>query len=185
MVRSLLLAYGADESLTATLIQLAREANQRGWWHQYGGAIPDWFEIYVGLEDEATELRLFQIQLVPGLLQAEPYAREVNKAEDPRRSDDEVERRVKLRTARQEILHRNRPPKVWAVIDEAALHRQIGGSIVMRAQYNGQGDCVEVAENADIVGVRDSKDRTGPMLVLGHAGWRAFLAAVKDGEFDL
>src|SRR5207247_2122598 len=73
--------------------------------------------------------------LVPGLLQAEPYAREVNKAEDPRRSDDEVERRVKLRMARQEILHRNRPPKVWAVIDEAALRRQIGGSIVMRAQY--------------------------------------------------
>ena len=50
---------------------------------------------------------------------------------------------------------------------------------------NGQGDCVEAAENADIVGVRDSKDRTGPMLVFGHAGWRAFLAAVKDGEFDL
>jgi hypothetical protein len=134
VVRSLLLAYGTDPDLTTVLLQLARDAGQPGWWHQYGGAYPDWFEVYIGLEGEAVELCMFQIQLIPGILQTEAYAREIITADHGDEPTETIDRMVRFRMARRSTLERPEPPRLRIVLDEAALHRVVGGPEVMRDQ---------------------------------------------------
>src|ERR1700758_4128508 len=133
-VTDLLKLYGVDEEETATLVALAIQANSPGWWHKYGDVLPDWFQVYVGLEEAASLIRLYEVQFVPGLLQTADYARAVIKLGLPSASPEEVERRVGLRMARQEVLTKAGGPRLWAVVDEAALRRPIGGGEVMRAQ---------------------------------------------------
>lgn len=134
-ITDLLELYGVDdEAQREALVSLAREANSPGWWHSYDDVLPIWFQTYVGLEEAATLIRSYEIQFLPGLLQTEEYARAVVTAGAPKAPLDEVERRVHLRVHRQEILHRAAPPAFWAVVDEAALHRPIGGSKVMKQQ---------------------------------------------------
>jgi DNA-binding XRE family transcriptional regulator len=134
VVRSLLLAYNTEPHLVEVLVQLARDAGQPGWWHQHGGAYPDWFEVYIGLESEASGLRMFQIQLVPGIFQTEAYTRGILRLDPDVEANDEVERKVRFRMARQAIFDREDPPATWAVLDEAVLHRMVGGQAVMREQ---------------------------------------------------
>src|ERR1700746_449693 len=134
-VVDLLEIYGVtDETERATLVALAREANSPGWWHKYGDVLPDWFQVYVGLEEAAALIRLYEVQFVPGLLQTADYARAVVRLGQPGASTEETERRVGLRIARQELLTKPGGPRLWAVVDEAALRRPIGGREVMRAQ---------------------------------------------------
>jgi hypothetical protein len=134
VVRSLLTAYAAPPELVDVLVQLARDAGQQGWWHQYGDVYPDWFEVYVGLEAEASSIRLFELQLVPGILQTEAYARATIRAEYSKAMDEEIERKVAFRMKRQTLIDGEDPPSIWAVVDEAALHREIGGREVLREQ---------------------------------------------------
>ncbi|UGQ10324.1 helix-turn-helix domain-containing protein [Yinghuangia sp. ASG 101] len=134
-VADLLTMYGVtDETEREALLNLTREANATGWWHSYGDILPSWFQVYVGLEEAASVIRTYEVQFVPGLLQTADYARAVIVAGQPNASAAEVERRVGLRTQRQLILNRERPPRLWAVLDEAALRRPIGGREVMRGQ---------------------------------------------------
>jgi transcriptional regulator with XRE-family HTH domain len=134
-VADLLTMYGVtDETEREALLNLTREANATGWWHSYGDILPSWFQVYVGLEEAASVIRTYEVQFVPGLLQTADYARAVIVAGQPNASATEVERRVGLRTQRQLILDRDRPPRLWAVLDEAALRRPIGGRDVMRGQ---------------------------------------------------
>jgi transcriptional regulator with XRE-family HTH domain len=134
-ISDLLELYGVeDEAQRDALVALAREANSPGWWHSYDDVLPNWFQTYVGLEEAATLIRSYEIQFLPGLLQTEAYARAVVSAGAPDAGIAEVERRVNLRITRQKILRRPSPPVLWAVVDEAALHRPIGGSKVMKAQ---------------------------------------------------
>ena len=134
-ITDLLEFYGVkDEAQREALVALAQEANSPGWWHSYDDVLPIWFQTYVGLEEAASMIRSYEIQFLPGLMQTEEYARAVVTAGSPKASTEEVERRVSLRIHRQEILHRPSPPAFWAVVDEAALHRPIGGSKVMKRQ---------------------------------------------------
>ncbi len=134
-VADLLTLYGVDdEEERAALLGLAREANNPGWWHQYGDVLPGWFEAYVGLEAAASLIRTYEVQYVPGLLQAEDYARAVIELGHGSASAEEVTRRVDLRMTRQQSLARPGGPRLWAVVDEAALRRPIGGPNVMRSQ---------------------------------------------------
>jgi transcriptional regulator with XRE-family HTH domain len=131
----LLALYGVtDASEVAEFVVLAREANAPGWWHHYGDLLPQWFRAYVDLESAATLIRTYEGQLVPGLLQTEDYMRAVvggGHLEDP---PEEAEHRVQLRLGRQALLERADAPRLWAVVDEAALRRPVGGRQVMRAQ---------------------------------------------------
>ncbi|RKN38300.1 DUF5753 domain-containing protein [Streptomyces hoynatensis] len=133
-VQDLLSLYGVcDEAERATLLALARQSNSPGWWHVYHDIVPSWLNVYLGLEQAATVIRGYELQFVPGLLQTESYARAVLRlALDDTR--ERTERRVELRMGRQRILHRERPPHLWVVIDEAALRRPVGGAAVMRGQ---------------------------------------------------
>ena len=130
----LLELYGVTDPVeVASLITLAREANQPGWWQHYGDILAAWFRAYVDLESAASLIRAYEGQLVPGLLQTEDYVRSVIRGalED---TPEEIERRVALRMARQRLLERPDAPRLWVVVDEAALRRPVGGAKVMRAQ---------------------------------------------------
>lgn len=130
-VADLLTLYGlADGEERARLLALAEGANAPGWWQAYADVLPSWFEAYVGLEEAASLIRTYEVQFVPGLLQTADYAA----ATAPEGADEVVAERVELRMARQRLLTRPDPPHVWAVVDEAALRRPIGGRQVMRAQ---------------------------------------------------
>jgi transcriptional regulator with XRE-family HTH domain len=133
-IADLLTLYGVgpgDER--EALLRLAREANTPGWWQGYSDILPHWVEPYFGLEAAASFIREYELQFVPGLLQIEDYARAVIRLGNLP-SEEEVDRRAKARISRQEILHRENPPKLWAVLDEGALRRAVGGPQVMRAQ---------------------------------------------------
>jgi transcriptional regulator with XRE-family HTH domain len=130
----LLRLYGVtDPDEVAAFVVLAREANTPGWWQRYGDVLPQWFRTYVDLESAASLIRTYEGQLVPGLLQTDDYIRAVVHDASLEPSED-VGRRVRLRMARQTVLTREHPPRLWAVVDEAALRRPVGGREVMRGQ---------------------------------------------------
>jgi transcriptional regulator with XRE-family HTH domain len=134
-VSDLLTLYGVDDpEERGSLLQLAKEANTPGWWHRYGDVLPGWFETYLGLEGAASLLRTFEVQLVPGLMQTEEYARAVVQLGYNDAPEDELQRRVRLRMARQERFTEPSAPTLWAVLDEAVLRRPLGGRDVMRGQ---------------------------------------------------
>ncbi len=136
-VADLLTLYGiTDPTERDALLGLARDANSPGWWHRYGDVLPSWFQAYLGLEAAATRIRTYELQFVPGLLQTEEYARAVVLLGHSRASSAEIDRRVTLRMRRQQVLHGAEPPQLWAVVDEAALRRPIGGAAVMRQQVS-------------------------------------------------
>jgi transcriptional regulator with XRE-family HTH domain len=133
-VADLLSLYGVtDEQERAALLSLAQEASSPGWWHKYSDVLPAWFQAYVGLEAAAVLIRTYEVQFVPGLLQTEEYARAVIELGHPTASVEEIDRRVNLRMARQQLLSQD-GPRLWAVVDEAVLRRPIGGTDVLRAQ---------------------------------------------------
>ncbi|MGY1972768.1 helix-turn-helix domain-containing protein [Nocardia gipuzkoensis] len=130
-LRDLLSLYGVvDPAERETYFELARRANDPGWWQHYSDLLPAWFETYLGLEQAATTIRTYEAQFVPGLLQTADYARAVIQLGN----SDETERRVAIRMRRQEILDRVAAPTLWAVIDENALRRPVGGMEVLREQ---------------------------------------------------
>src|SRR5690349_20320993 len=115
-VRTLLELYGVEPDDVAALVQVTRDARQRGWWQNYTDVLPSWFEVYVGLEQAASEISTFEAALVPGLLQTPDYARAVIEAELPDAGVAEVDRRTELRMKRQRDGAR---PDLWVVLDEA------------------------------------------------------------------
>jgi transcriptional regulator with XRE-family HTH domain len=131
----LLRLYGVtDADEVAAFLLLTREANSPGWWQHYGDVLPRWFRTFVDLESAATLIRSYEGQFIPGLLQTDDYMRAVVQGGDLDQSSEEVGRRVRLRMARQIVLTREQPPRLWAVVDEAALRRPVGGREVMRGQ---------------------------------------------------
>ncbi|MEV1017045.1 Scr1 family TA system antitoxin-like transcriptional regulator [Micromonospora sp. NPDC049751] len=124
--------YGATAELTGALTALANETKAKGWWHSYGDAIPDWFELHVGLESAASRLRGYDESLIPGLLQTEAYARGAyqNRTE---MSEDEIDQLISIRLQRQGLLRRRLPkaPQLSSVLAEALLIKQIGSRRVM------------------------------------------------------
>ena len=135
-VSELLTLYGVgDAAERAVLLSLARQANTAGWWHSYGDVLPTWFESYLGLEQAAVIIRSYDVQFIPGLLQTPDYAAAVARLADGA-SEADVHQLVTLRMRRQQVLHRDSPPHLWVVIDEAALRRPIGGRAVMLAQVD-------------------------------------------------
>jgi transcriptional regulator with XRE-family HTH domain len=142
-VTDLLEYYGVtDPAQRETLVQLTHEANAPAWWQKYQDAVPDWFQVYVGLEEAAQLIRVYEMQFVPGLLQTEEYARAVVLQGAPGLDPEEVERRVQLRMGRQKLLAKDSPPRLWAIVDEAALRRPMGGRDVLIAQVERLMDAI-------------------------------------------
>lgn len=158
-VQMLLDAYGVGAEEAAGFVKLAEEANRPGWWQRYHDVLPEWFSLYVSLEEAAQLIRSYEPHFVPGLLQTERYARAVLQSGTVGwRGQEAVERHVALRMARQQLLERPDPPHLWVVIDETVLRRPVGGGggEVMREQLDKLLECserdrvtVQVAEFAD------------------------------------
>ncbi|GIH78366.1 transcriptional regulator [Planobispora longispora] len=126
--------YGVDSSVRAGLLQLAKEARQRGWWTAYADVFTG---SYIGLEDEASLIRQWEVQLIPGLLQTEDYARVVISTGRPDLQDtDVIHRRVMARMARRTLLSRPDAPELYAILDEGVIRRPIGGRDLMRDQLD-------------------------------------------------
>jgi DNA-binding XRE family transcriptional regulator len=123
-----------DPDRVEELLAMAADANSPGWWQRYGDVLPQWFRTYVDLEAAATLIRTYEGQFVPGLLQTDDYMRALVHGAHLEETNEDVGRRVRLRMARQTLLTREQPPRLWAVVDEAALRRPVGGPEVMRAQ---------------------------------------------------
>lgn len=133
VVRKLAELYGCEPEQRDRLVQHAWAARARGWWYDYNDVDPSRSR-YVRLESEAKQIYTYEALLVPGLLQTPEYARAVITALRPDLRPDQVSRWVEFREIRQALLRRDDPPAVWAVVDEAALHRPAGGRQVMRQQ---------------------------------------------------
>jgi transcriptional regulator with XRE-family HTH domain len=130
-VRDILAAYQVEGIQAEALVEMAREAKQRGWWQLYGTVLTS---AYVGLEAAAAELRSFEPLVIPGLLQTEAYARAMVLAGWPNMSTEEVEQRIRVRMKRQSLLYQDDPLQLSIVLDEAALRRPVGGIDAMRRQ---------------------------------------------------
>ncbi|MFF7023927.1 helix-turn-helix domain-containing protein [Streptomyces klenkii] len=132
-VRDLCGVYGVeDHRIVDSLMQMAKESRQQGWWHAFGD-IP--YSVYIGLETDAASLRVYEASLVPGLLQTPNYASAVTEGSWPEATTADIERRVQVRMRRQErITEPENPLRLWAVIDESALRRIVGNREIMAEQ---------------------------------------------------
>lgn len=137
-VKLLLEAYGVSQREKDEFLDLLDKATDPGWWQSFRDALPGWFGVHVSLETAATHIRSYEPAVVPGLLQTADYARAVLERGLPRISFDVLERRVHLRTKRQELLTRAdpAPPQLWVIMDETTLRRPAGGPDVMAAQID-------------------------------------------------
>jgi hypothetical protein len=176
-IADLLTLYGVtDDEERGRLLTLAREANTPGWWHRYGDVLAGWFQFYLGLEAAANLIRTYEVQFIPGLLQTKEYARAVVMLGHGRASRQEVDRRVELRLDRQKLLSRPHPPQVWAVVDEAALRRPVGGYAVLRAQLKA---LIEATELPNV------RLQLVPFDVGGHAAAGGSFTILRFPEGDL
>jgi transcriptional regulator with XRE-family HTH domain len=177
-VLDLLSLYGIhDEQERTTLLARVREANAPGWGHSYSDVTPNWFERYLGLEATAALIRTYEVQFVPGLLQTEEYARAVIPLGPGAAWRDEIARRVRLRLERQQVLTRPDPPKLWAVVDEAALRRPVGNARVMRDQLESLIAVVTKLPNVRL--------QVLPLAAGGHAAAGGSFSILRFPQPDL
>ncbi|CAO5248914.1 helix-turn-helix domain-containing protein [Frankia sp. AgKG'84/4] len=176
-VADLLTLYGvADEKDRSPLLELAREANEPGWWQGFADVVPGWFQPYLGLEEAAILIRTYEIQFIPGLLQTEAYARAVMAGGRHPGGADIIERRVQSRMSRQAVLDRPDPPKLWAIIDEAALRRSVAAPAVMRAQLE---HLIAMNENPNIT------IQVTPLHIGAHPAEGGAFSILRFGEPDI
>ncbi|WP_147267788.1 helix-turn-helix domain-containing protein [Spongiactinospora rosea] len=135
-LRALLDVYGVQGPQREELLLLGRQASQKGWWHTYGDAIPERLQIYVGLEAEATQIRAYYSQLIPGLLQTADYYRSYLAVTLPDAAPDEVERMIEFRLARQErvVMEEDSAMKLTFILNEACLRRWPLDDTIAQAQ---------------------------------------------------
>ncbi|MEU0767354.1 helix-turn-helix domain-containing protein [Streptomyces albogriseolus] len=126
--------YGATDEERLALVELAKGARIQGWWRSLADPIPESMNLMLTLEDEVVREDHYACMYVPGLLQTRAYAEAVHRASEVQCEEREVQHMVDIRMKRQELLERQDPPHIWAVIDEAALRRRVGGRDVMREQ---------------------------------------------------
>ncbi|MFC5923075.1 helix-turn-helix domain-containing protein [Micromonospora vulcania] len=176
-VSDLLTLYGVtEEQEREALLKLARDANSPGWWHRYGDVLPTWFQSYLGLEAAAALIRSYEVQFVPGLLQTREYARAVVLLGHGAAGPAEIDRRVGLRMQRQQLLRREHPPQLWAVVDEAVLRRPIGGVDVMRGQLTA---LIEATKSPNI------RLQVIPFAAGGHAAAGGAFTILRFGDQEL
>ncbi|MEV7965779.1 helix-turn-helix transcriptional regulator [Sphaerisporangium sp. NPDC088356] len=136
-IRVILDVYGVvDERIRETLVDLARDSHKRGWWRGYGDVLSWAYLDFISLEADAAAVRNFEIILIPGLLQTADYARAIMDALPASCGRQDIEQLVDVRIKRQQVLYGASPLHLWAIVDEAALHRHFGGRETMRAQLH-------------------------------------------------
>ncbi|MFE2378699.1 helix-turn-helix domain-containing protein [Streptomyces sp. NPDC059398] len=176
-VRELLTLYGVhDPDVRQAFQESARAANERDWWSDYGDIMPPWLQTQFALERSAIHIHTFEVQFIPGLLQTAKYAEAVTRIGDPLASETAIDRRVELRMRRQEFLSTPEAPKVWAILDEGVLRREVGGPDVMREQLR---HLIQVSELPNI------RLQILPFQAGGHAAIGAPVTIMQFAEPEL
>lgn len=127
--------YQADESKRISLTRLFKDSAKRGLLLPYHADLPEPYNIYISLEDEADQLRVFEPLVIPGLLQTEDYARALIAEISPDLNAENIDSQVRSRLDRQKRLNGERALKSWVIIDEPVLHRIVGSPEITRAQH--------------------------------------------------
>jgi transcriptional regulator with XRE-family HTH domain len=144
----LLPLYQVPEDRWPVYLKAAKDSRQKGWWESYSSdAMPSWLSLYVGLEQGAAQLRSYEAQLIPGLLQTVDYTTAVVRRGTAELTKDQISRRIEVRAARKAILTREPDPlRLWVVLDEAVLRRVVGNRAVMLDQLNHLIDAADYAK---------------------------------------
>lgn len=173
-VKRLLNLYGVEGEEFDALMELAKKATEKGWWHEYGEALPTWFQFYVGLEDAACGLREYAMSLVPGPLQTEAYMRAILLTAPVTDDDDGIEQKVAVRLARQaRITDDVNPLNIWVILDEAVIRREVGGQEVMRDQLR---HLIDVSQRRNVTlqilpfGAGEHASMLGAFVILDFPG---------------
>ncbi|GAB6900426.1 helix-turn-helix domain-containing protein [Kineosporia succinea] len=132
---SLLELYQVAPEERDALFALLKAAGEKGWVQPYAGSIPEEYSMYIQLESEAASVRNYESLLIPGLLQTAGYIRSSSAGQMPLMPADQIDLQAKIRVGRQDLLTRSNPLALWAIVDEAVLHRVVGGPDVMRDQF--------------------------------------------------
>ena len=132
-VRDILAVYGVEQEVVDTLVEIARQAREKGWWQHYGDVLTS---AYVGLEAAADRIKAYEAQVIPGLLQTADYASAMLRTARPGIAEGDIDRRVRVRRSRQSLLTQDEPIDFSVVLDEAVLRRPVGGIGVMRRQFD-------------------------------------------------
>ncbi|HEX5114387.1 MAG TPA: helix-turn-helix transcriptional regulator [Pseudonocardiaceae bacterium] len=129
-------------------VQAGKDSRQKGWWESYtADTLPTWLSLYVGLEQGAAQLRLYEAQLIPGLLQTDDYTEAVVRRGTAELTEVQINRRKELRSQRKSALVRDPDPlRLWVVLDEAVLRRMVGGRNVMHDQLTYLADSADQAK---------------------------------------
>jgi transcriptional regulator with XRE-family HTH domain len=137
--------YGAGPGVTEGLMGLAKETKARGWWHAYGDVIPEYFDVYIGLEGAASDIATYQAELVPGLLQTEDCARALIKIDNPGVDEEEIDKRVHVRMARQGAIRRATDPlQLHVILNESIIRRPLAGHSLWAAQLDHLAQTAEL-----------------------------------------
>ncbi|MHC5261356.1 helix-turn-helix domain-containing protein [Streptomyces sp. UC4497] len=147
VVDALCREYDATDSERQAIVAIAKDAKQQGWWSSFTDSIPESMNLLLTLEDEAVREDHFCSVYVPGLLQTREYSTALQKANEVRLAQPEIERLVDIRMKRQAILDRPTPPHLWAVLDESVIRRVVGSPAIMKAQLDR---LLEAGESANI-----------------------------------
>jgi hypothetical protein len=177
--------YDTTDELREFLKSLAREAKTRGWWQVHGAGVPEWFNIYIGLEQDASTLRQYQCELIPGLMQTEAYTGELHRT-GAHMSAEDIARAVQVRMERQTMLARPDAPDAWFVVNEGSLRNVIGDRTLMREQLE------RVLESAELPSVTlqvlpfdsGTYPATGTFTILGFPAPEDPDLVYRDGITD-
>ncbi len=177
--------YGTSDELREFLKSLARQAKVRGWWQVHGSGVPEWFNIYIGLEQDASTLRQYQCELVPGLMQTTAYASELHKT-GAHMSPQDIERAVRVRMERQTMLTRPSSPDAWFIMSECTLRNVIGDRALMREQLERVLEAAELPSVTLQVLPFDSGTypATGSFTMLGFPDQEDPAIVYRDGITD-
>lgn len=135
--------YGVQDPQRSEILALSKQADEQGWLRPYHADLPDEYTAYISFEAEGRSVRNYESSFVPGLLQTEEYARAVIRGVLPTATAKEVDQRVRARVERRHVLTKEHPLELWAIVDEAALHRLVGGAEIMTAQLRALLDMTE------------------------------------------
>ncbi|MFB7568905.1 helix-turn-helix domain-containing protein [Streptomyces sp. NPDC056165] len=177
--------YDTGDELREFLKSLARQAKTRGWWQVHGSGVPEWFSIYIGLEQDASTLRQYQSEVLPGLIQSAAYARELHTC-GSYMSPENIDRAVQVRLERQSMLSAPSAPDCWFIVNEGAVRRVVGDRELMREQLKR---VLEAAEQPSVTLQVLPFDAgtcptTGPFTMLGFPDPEDPDIVYRDGITD-
>ncbi|GAA2337792.1 helix-turn-helix domain-containing protein [Streptomyces kunmingensis] len=184
-VEALCRLYETSDEMREFLKSLARQAKTKGWWQVHGSGVPEWFNIYVGLEQEVSSFRQYQCEVIPGLMQTPTYVTELHVSGSHMTLAD-AERAIRVRIERQEMLTRKDAPDAWFILSEGSLRNVVGDQAVMRDQLEHLVHASGLPSTTVQVLPFDSGTRpvTGPFTILGFPDQEDPDIVYKDGITD-